>query len=117
MLVVEDEAAIREMLREELTGAGYQVVALANGGEALMTLQSDQKIDLLVTDVGLPGGLNGWQVADAARVVRPQLKVIFITGYADAGVVGNVQLPAGMALVTKPFVFEDLLRGIASLDG
>ncbi len=63
-------------------------------------------MDLLVTDVGLPGGMNGRQVADAARVVRPHLKVLFITGYAENAVVANGQLDPGMQIVTKPFAVE-----------
>jgi CheY-like chemotaxis protein len=71
-------------------------------------LQSDVRIDLLVTDVGLPGGMNGRQMADAARVSRPGLKVLFITGYAENAAVGNGHLEPGMAVLTKPFVIEAL---------
>ena len=64
------------------------------------------RIDLLITDVGLPGGMNGRQLADAARTTRPDLKVLFITGYAENAVIGNGQLEPGMRVLTKPFVVE-----------
>ena len=78
-------------------------------------LQSDARIDLLVTDVGLPGGMNGRQMADAARVSRPWLKVLFITGFAEAALFSNGQLEPGMAVLTKPFAMDDLAAKIRSL--
>ena len=78
-------------------------------------LRSDARIDLLVTDVGLPGGMNGRQVADAARAVRPSLKVLFITGYAENAAVGNGHLDPGMAVMTKPFAMDDLAARIRTL--
>jgi CheY-like chemotaxis protein len=69
----------------------------------LKILQSGAQIDLLITDVGLPGGINGRQVADAARVTRPSLKVLFITGYAENAAIGNGLLDPGMQVITKPF--------------
>ena len=71
-------------------------------------LQSDIRIDLLVTDVGLPGGLNGRQMADAARVIRPDLKVLFITGFAENALLNNGQLAPRMSVLTKPFALETL---------
>ena len=70
------------------------------------------RIDLLITDVGLPGGMNGRQVADAARVLRPNLKVLFITGYAENAAVGNGHLERGMQVVTKPFAMEAIASKI-----
>ena len=66
----------------------------------------------MITDVGLPAGMNGRQVADAARIERPELKVLFITGYAENAVVGNGHLDKGMALLTKPFAMAELGRRI-----
>ena len=66
-------------------------------------IDSEMRIDLLVTDVGLPGGLNGRQVADAARSTRPDLKILFITGYAEHAVISDGNLDDGMGLITKPF--------------
>jgi DNA-binding response OmpR family regulator len=73
------------------------------------------RIDLLITDVGLPGGMNGRQVADAARVSRPTLKILFITGYAENAVVGNGHLEPGMEVLTKPFVIATLGNRIRDL--
>jgi CheY-like chemotaxis protein len=79
-------------------------------------LQSDTRIDLLITDVGLPG-INGWQLADAARALRPGLKVLFITGYAESAVVRNGYLEAGMYVLTKPFTLEDLAPRLGAILG
>ena len=81
----------------------------------MKVLRSDARIDLLVTDVGLPGGMNGRQVADAARALRPGLKVLFITGYAENAVVGDGHLDPGMAVLTKPFDMDDLANKIRAL--
>ncbi len=78
-------------------------------------LRSNRRIDLLVTDVGLPGGMNGRQVADAARERRPGLKVLFITGYAENAVVGNGHLEPGMQVLTKPFAMDALANWIREL--
>ena len=69
----------------------------------------------MVTDEGLPGGMNGRQMADAARVRRPDLKVLFITGYAANAAVGNFQLAPGMAVMTKPFPVEAMAARILSM--
>ena len=74
----------------------------------MRVLQSAARIDLLITDVGLPGGMNGRQVADAARELRPGLKVLFITGYAENAVIGSGHLGEGMQVITKPFEIERL---------
>ncbi|HEY9238181.1 MAG TPA: response regulator, partial [Burkholderiaceae bacterium] len=78
-------------------------------------LQSAERIDLLITDVGLPGGMNGRQVADAARVSRPALKVMFITGYAETAAVGNGLLESGMTVLTKPFELTTLVMKVGEL--
>ena len=70
---------------------------------------------MLITDVGLPGGMNGRQIADEARVYRPKLKVLFITGYAENAVVGNGKLEAGMEILTKPFAIEALAQRVQNL--
>ena len=108
VLVIEDEGTIRSLIVEELQDMGYQVISAGDGQAGLHILQSDRRVDLLLTDVGLPGGLNGRQVADAARVTRPQLKVLFITGYAENAAVGNGLLEYGMQVITKPFDMEAL---------
>ena len=78
-------------------------------------LKSDARIDLLITDVGLPGGMNGRQVADAGRAVRPDLKVLFITDYAENAALGNGHLAPGMQVLTKPFAMEALASRIKEL--
>lgn len=108
ILVVDDEPTIRMLAVEVLEELGYQVIDCWDGPSALKVLETDQRIDLLITDVGLPGGMNGRQLADAARVFRPDLKIIFITGYAENAVLGNGQLSPGMQLMTKPFAMEAL---------
>jgi PAS domain S-box-containing protein len=108
VLVVDDEPTVRALIAEVLDDMRYRVMEASDGPSALRILQSDARIDLLITDVGLPGGLNGRQVADAGRAVRPQLKVLFITGYAENAVIGNGRLEPGMQLLTKPFALEAL---------
>ena len=108
VLVVDDEATIRHLIEEVLGQLEYTVIAASDGAAALKILQSGAKVDLLITDVGLPNGLNGRQVADAARTIRPEMKVLFITGYAENAAVGNGHLEPGMELLTKPFTLEAL---------
>ncbi|MET1023221.1 MAG: PAS domain-containing protein [Pseudoxanthomonas sp.] len=115
VLLVEDETAIRVLMSEILGGAGYRVIELSDGIGAVARLQSAEAIDLLVTDVGLTGGLNGRQVADAGRQCRPGLPVLFVTGYAANAAVGAGQLEQGMQVLTKPFKASDLERHVHGL--
>ena len=108
VLVIDDEETVRMLVAEVLGEAGYSVIEAPDGPSGLDILRSDRRIDLLISDVGLPGGMNGRQVADAARVSRPDLKVLFITGYAENAAVGNGLLAPGMEVLTKPFVMGDL---------
>jgi len=103
VLVIDDEALIRMLVVESLEDLGYRTLEAGDGPEALKVLRSDAKIDLLITDVGLPNGMNGRQVADAARALRPGLKVMFVTGYAESAVLSHGHLDPGMQVVTKPF--------------
>ena len=115
VLVVDDEAPIRLLVAEVLTEAGYTALQAEDGPTALRLLHSAARIDLLITDVGLPGGLNGRQVADAARAARPELQVLFITGYAENAAFGNGHLPAGMQLLTKPFKMDGLMQRVQAI--
>ncbi len=115
VLVVDDEPIIRMLIGDVLRDLGYRVIEAADGAEGFAVLQSSQGIDLLVTDVGLPGGLNGRQLADAARVQRPNLKVLFITGYAENAVLGNGVLEPGMQVITKPFAMDVLTAKVRAL--
>ena len=115
VLVVDDEPSLRMLVMEILQDLGYAAIEAADGASGLKILQSDVRIDLVVSDVGLPGGMNGRQMADAARVFRPDLKFLFITGYAENAVVGNGYLDPGMHVMTKPFAMEALATRISTL--
>ncbi len=115
VLIVDDEPSVRMLVADVLSDLGYAAVEAEDGPSGLRVLQEKRRIDLLVTDVGLPGGMNGRQVADAARSLRPDLAVLFITGYAENAAVGNGHLDPGMAVLTKPFVVGDLARRIRDL--
>jgi PAS domain S-box-containing protein len=115
VLVVDDEPTIRMLVTEVLQELGYTAIEAADAATGLEILQSGARIDLLVSDVGLPGGMNGRQMADAARVTRPDLKVLFITGYAENAVLGNRQLAPGMHVLTKPFPMEALAHRLKTL--
>ncbi len=115
VLVVDDEASVRMLIAEVLEESGYAVVEAGDGPAALRILQSEARIDLLITDVGLPGGMNGRQVADAARTSRAGLRVLFITGYAENAAIGNGDLEPGMEIITKPFVMTDLGQKVRDL--
>jgi CheY-like chemotaxis protein len=95
-----------------LTDLGYAVLEATDGHAGLRILGSPQRIDLVVTDVGLPGGMNGRQMVDAARVMRPNLQVLFITGYAENAALGNGYLDTSMQVMTKPFTLEMLAKRI-----
>jgi PAS domain S-box-containing protein len=115
VLIVDDEPTVRMLVTDVLEELGYTAIEAADSGAGLKVLQSNVRIDLLVTDVGLPGGLNGRQMADAGCVTRPDLKVLFITGYAENAAVGNGLLGPGMEVLTKPFAIEALAARIKSL--
>ncbi|PVM90146.1 hybrid sensor histidine kinase/response regulator [Caulobacter endophyticus] len=108
VLVVDDEPTVRMLIVDALQELGYACAEAADGPAGLRLLQSNARFDLLITDVGLPGGLNGRQVADAARAMRPELKVMFITGYAENAVLNHGHIQPGMEVLTKPFAVSDL---------
>ncbi len=114
VLVVDDEPTVRMLITEVLQELRYATIEAADGAYGLQLLQSNARIDLLITDIGLPGGLNGRQMADAARRTRPELRVLFITGYAGA-VVGYGQLDPGMHVLAKPFAMATLASKIRSV--
>jgi CheY-like chemotaxis protein len=115
VLVIDDEPTIRMLVAEVLAESGYAVIEAPDGPAGLKVLESNARIDLLITDVGLPGGMNGRQVADAARLSRPDLKVLFITGYAENAVIGRGRLDSGMFVLTKPFQMEVLAGRIREI--
>ncbi|MBC8055864.1 MAG: response regulator, partial [Rhizobiales bacterium] len=115
VMLIDDEETIRAVVAEALVEAGYRVIDAEDGPSGLRMLRSERRVDLLVTDVGLPGGMNGRQVSDAARVVRPGLKVLFITGYAENAAVGGGRLDPGMQVLTKPFDIAELANRVDAL--
>ncbi len=115
VLVVDDEPAIRMVIAEVLTEVGYRVIEAVDGPSGLRIIQAGGRIDLLITDVGLPNGLNGRQVADAARGINPELKILFITGFAENAAIGNGHLDFGMSVITKPFVNTALANKVRQL--
>jgi signal transduction histidine kinase len=108
VLIVDDDATVRMLVAEVLTEQRYHILEAIDGPSAVKILESPARIDLLITDVGLPGGMNGRQVADTARLLRKDLKVMFITGYAENAAIGNGHLDPGMAILTKPFAMSTL---------
>jgi len=118
ILVVEDDADVRVQSVEALGELGYRVLQAADGAAALRLLRREAHVDLLFTDVVLPGGLTGAQVAAEAREIQPGLKVLFTTGYARNAIVHNGRLDPGVQLITKPYSFADLAAKVRDvLDG
>ncbi len=115
VLVVDDEPTVRMLVADVLDDLGYAAIEATDGAAGLKILQSNVRIDLLVSDVGLPGPMNGRQMADAARVARPDLKVLFITGYAENAVLSHGHLEPGMQVLTKPFAMDVLGNRIRTL--
>jgi CheY-like chemotaxis protein len=115
ILVVDDEPLVRMVAVEILEELGYRVLEAGDGPTALKIINSGQPIDLLVTDVGLPGGMNGRQLADAVRSDRPEMKVLFVTGYAENAVLNHGHLEHGMHVMTKPFLSDAFARRVKDL--
>jgi CheY-like chemotaxis protein len=115
VLVVEDHEDLRAYSTGAISEMGYHVIEAADVKAALAILDSDVPIDLMFTDVVLPGGMNGRQLADAAMASRPQLKVLFTTGYTRNAIVHNGQLDPGIQLLGKPFTYSDLAAKIRAV--
>ena len=115
MLVIDDEPLVRMLIVDVLEDLGCTVLEAGDGPQAMSILRSDATIDLLVTDVGLPNGMNGRQVADAARELRRELKVLFVTGYAENAILGHGHLDPDMEVLTKPFLMETVTERIRSM--
>jgi len=114
VMVVDDEADIRAVMSEVLELQGYTVLVACDAPQALRLLK-DARPDMLVTDVGLPNGMNGRQLADHVRVQRPQLPVLMVTGYAESTVMKNETLPAQMEILTKPFAMNALVDKVGTM--
>ena len=116
VLLVEDEAAVRMLITEVLSELGCVCVEAISADTALPILRSKQRIDLLVTDVGLPG-MNGRQLAEMARTLRPGLQVLFVTGYAEGAAHRGEFLGEGMEMIAKPFAIGALAEKISIMLG
>lgn len=115
ILLVDDEPLIRMLAAEQLEELGYQVVEAEDAASALRLFASIGPISLLITDVGLPGGMNGRQLADAVRDQQPGIEVLFITGYAENAVLNHGHLDAGMHVITKPFQMDRFAARVKTL--
>ena len=114
ILVVEDDAGLRAYATEILTELGYRVLQAPDGPTALQVL-AENSVDLLFTDVVMPGGMNGRQLADAASSRQPDLKVLFTTGYTRNAIVHHGRLDAGVEMISKPFSFGELSARVRAM--
>jgi CheY-like chemotaxis protein len=117
VLIVDDEPVLRMLVTETLQDLGYDALEAGDAAAALQVIDSPARIDLLVTDVGLPG-MNGRQLADAARALRPGLRVLFITGYAHHAAIGQGDaLEHGTEIMVKPFALDALAGRVRDMIG
>lgn len=114
VMVVEDDPSVRLIVLEVLEELGYVSIEATDARHAVPILQSGRRIDLLISDVGLPG-MNGRQLAEVARETHPDLKVLFITGYAQNAAVRGGFLDHGMDMMTKPFAIDALATKIRQM--
>jgi CheY-like chemotaxis protein len=115
ILVVEDDESLREVPVQILRRQGYQVVEAGDGKAAIEHIRGGQPFDLLFTDIVLPGGMTGVEIADAAQRLRPGIKVLYTTGYTQNAVVHNGQFDPGVTLVHKPYRQDELLNKVRAL--
>jgi PAS domain S-box-containing protein len=115
ILVVEDDESVRTATSDMLRELGYRVVMAEDGPSALRLVGERPEIRLLFTDVGLPGGMNGRQLADAVRTTRPELPVLFTTGYARNAIVHHGRLDPGIHLLPKPFTYAELANKLSRM--
>ena len=111
ILIVEDQEPVRQLLKRVLENSGYTAVLSSNGAEALNMLRSGIRIDLLLTDVIMPGGINGFKVSEAFRKLRPNIAVVVMSGYADK-LDGSVGKDLSTYTLAKPFTMADLARTV-----
>ncbi|MGH8465018.1 MAG: response regulator, partial [Pseudomonas sp.] len=114
VMLVDDEATVRLLVSEVLGDLGNTALTFSDGHSALQVLESETVIDLLISDVGMPG-INGHQLVSAARKLRPGLKVLFITGYSERSVFGDNLFDHSTRVLTKPFGFDTLTQRIAQM--
>jgi CheY-like chemotaxis protein len=114
VLVVEDEQTVRELVVEVLQEFNCVTLQAVDGNQGLAILQSGEPVDLLISDIGLPG-LNGKQLAEAARQIRPDLPILLMTGYAHKTALAGGFLEQGMQMLTKPFSLAELTTKIRDM--
>jgi len=114
VLIIEDEPAVRMLVREVLEQLRYEAVEFADPLAAVPYLASDERIDLMISDVGLPG-MSGRELAETARAYRPDLPILLITGYAENAAIRSGFLGANMSMVTKPFSLDDLAAKVSEM--
>lgn len=112
ILVVEDDAAVRAYVTTQLRGLGYRVLEASTGAEGMKVLTQTPEINLLFTDVVMPGGMGGRELAEAALMLQPQLKVLFTSGYTENSIVHHGRLDSGVLLLSKPYRREQLATKI-----
>lgn len=115
VLVIDDEPSVRMLVVDALSDLGLSCIEAADGPSGLKLLEGRTDVELLITDVGLPGGLNGRQVSEAARELRPDLRILFITGFAENAVLNHGHIAPGMEVLTKPFGIDELARRVRNL--
>ena len=114
ILVVDDEPSVRAVLTDMLHELGHVVIEAEDGPSAIQIVESECRIDLLISDVGLPNGLNGRQVIDRARLRRPNLPALIVTGYAESTIFQEAPLPSDVPIMKKPFSFEELSAKVSA---
>jgi CheY-like chemotaxis protein len=112
ILIVEDDALVRDYVTAQIKRFGYRTLAASNAAEGLAIINGPERIDLLFTDVIIPGGMNGRQLAIEAVRRRPELKVLYTSGYTENAIVHHGRLDAGVLLLPKPYLSSDLARMI-----
>jgi CheY-like chemotaxis protein len=117
VLVVEDDPFVRSFAVTCLTRLGYSVIEAGDGPDALKLIEGGAEPDLLFTDIVMPGGLNGWDLAQRARAIRPQMQVLFTSGYPLETLIERGRLGPDEAILNKPYRRADLARGLRTLLG
>jgi CheY-like chemotaxis protein len=111
VLIVEDEELVRAIAQDEFADAGFAVVTATNGEQALQTLQADSGFDLLFTDIRMPGGVDGWSVAERARRLKPDIAVIYATGFSE----DQAAMVASSVFLKKPYRMPAVIAAAQSL--
>jgi CheY-like chemotaxis protein len=112
ILVVEDDPFVRSHVIASLESLGYRVIVAGDGREALSMLQGGARPALLFTDVVMPGGINGWQLVEEARVIAPALKVLFTSGYPQEALTSRGQIDPDARILPKPYRKAELARRV-----